>query len=810
MISIAPRADRLHRVKIFFAFSIAILAGLFFVSTVRAEDPALQAVHERLDIISSIFDSAENALKQPPKSDNDLVALRDRINPLRAEVRQHIADLEPRHAAAEKRVKELGPAPKEGAAPEDPRITAERTAQAALFSELDGVLKQARLLNVRGDQLADFIDTTRRTLFKERLLTRTDSVLSPSLWIAAMKELPGEAHALAVFLGEWRDYAFVSTPVGTLVLAPIAIMALIVGVFLLRRMLLRYLDSRARKGEVLQSKRSRAAYLTICRAAINAATPPLTAFAAIDILAAFNLILPRGDEVTSGFLIAVAIFSTGRAVTSAMVEPARQMIGFDEPAANRLYRAVAFAVAVVAAATVIFAFHRVLGAPAVLRTMTAALLAFLVGICVVRVLLLQNRFVGEKSRGLPNIIRLLGWLAAVVIFLALATGHINLSAFIAARLVDATIITGAAVLLLSLIDAVFAAGFSEEGTSRRQVAAAIGINPAQLDLFATITAGLLRALLFVIAIFLIIGGWRTSVTDVASMLDRFDLVFSIGQSRLALGSLLVAITVLIVGLIATRIVNRWLTQTVLPRTRLDTGLQNSISTMFVYLGVITAGLLALGQIGINLQNIALVAGALSVGIGFGLQSVVSNFVSGIIILAERPIRVGDMINVKGEEGYVRRISVRATEIETFDRANVIVPNSELVTSVVTNWTHSNTLSRIILKIGVSYDSDPVKVREILLNAANAHPQIMKAPSPNVLLLGFGDNALQFELQCIVANVDMSSITKSDLYFAILQEFRAAGIEIPLPQREYRIRTTDGSSLLLQPAKESKAASGGKT
>ncbi len=809
MISIAPRADRLHRVRIFFAFSIAILAGLFFANAVRAEDPALQAVHERLDVISGIFDSAENALKQPSKSDNDLVALRDQINPLRAEVRQHIADLEPRHAAAEKRVKELGPAPKDSAAPEDPRITAERTAQTALFSELDGVLKQARLLNVRGDQLADYIESTRRTLFKERLLTRTDSILSPSLWIAAMRELPGEMHALAVFLGEWRDYAFVSTPVGTLVLAPIAIVALIVGAFLLRQMLLRYLDRRARKGEVLQSKRSRAAYLTICRAAINAATPPLTAFAAIDILAAFNMILPRGDEVTSGLLIAIAIFSTGRAVTSAMVEPARQMIGFDEPASNGLYRAVAAAVAVVAVATVIFAFHRVLGAPAVLRTMTAALLAFLVGICVVRVLLLQNRFVGERSSGLPNIIRLVGWFAAVVIFLALATGHINLSAFVAARLVDAAIITGAAVLLLSLIDAVFAAGFSEEGTSRRRVAAAIGVNPAQLDLFATITAGLLRALLFVIAVFLVIGGWRTSVTDVASMLDRFDFVFSIGQSRLALGNLLFAIILLIVGLIATRIVNRWLTQTVLPRTRLDTGLQNSISTMFVYLGVITAGLLALGQIGINLQNIALVAGALSVGIGFGLQSVVSNFVSGIIILAERPIRVGDMIDVKGESGYVRRISVRATEIETFDRANVIVPNSELVTSVVTNWTHSNTLSRIILKIGVSYDSDPVKVREILLNAANAHPQIMKVPAPNVLLLGFGDNALQFELQCFVANVDMSSITKSDLYFAILQEFRTAGIEIPLPQREYRIRATDGSSLLLQPAKENKTASGGK-
>ncbi len=370
-------------------------------------------------------------------------------------------------------------------------------------------------------------------------------------------------------------------------------------------------------------------------------------------------------------------------------------------------------------------------------------------------------------------------------------------------------ITGGAVLLLSLIDSVFATGFSEEGSSRRRVAYAVGINPARLDLVATITAGLLRALLFVVALFLIFGGWRTSVTDVASILDRFDLALTIGQSRLALGSLLFAIALLIVGLIATRIVHRWLTQTVLPRTGLDTGLQNSISTMFVYVGVIAAGLIALAQVGINLQNIALVAGALSVGIGFGLQSVVSNFVSGIILLAERPIRVGDMIDVKGQSGYVRRISVRATEIETFDRANVIVPNSELVTSVVTNWTHSNTTSRIILKIGVSYDSDPAKVREILMDAANAHPQVMKAPAPTVLLLGFGDNALEFELRCIVANVDTSLSTKSDLFFAILRDFRSLGIEIPFPQREYRIRT-DGSRVLLQPANEHETASDGKS
>jgi len=214
--------------------------------------------------------------------------------------------------------------------------------------------------------------------------------------------------------------------------------------------------------------------------------------------------------------------------------------------------------------------------------------------------------------------------------------------------------------------------------------------------------------------------------------------------------------------------------------------------------VIAVAGLALAEAGIDLQKIALIAGALSVGIGFGLQSVVSNFVSGLILLAERPIRVGDSIVVKGEEGWVRRIRVRATEIETFERASVIIPNSELITGVVKNWTHANTMGRIILKIGVDYASDPEQVRDLLLACANEHPQVVDVPPPRALLLNFGDNALEFELRCVVKDFDWSLVVKSDLYFAILRRLRAAGIRIPAPQREVRV-VGDGAAPLAKPA-----------
>ncbi len=778
------------------AFLFAVVASVSIVPGARAADTNLQAVRERLDTIRDVFDSAENTLKQTSLRDPDFVALRDSINPLRAEIRAKIGEIEPRTAETQKRLGELGPAPKEGAPAEDARITVERDTQTKLLADLDSAMKQARLLNVRGEQLADQIDAVRRTRFKDRLLTRGESILSPTLWLTAAKALPEQTRALDNLLSDWKAYAVGNASTGTLLFATIIIAALIVGVFLLRRALLRYLDRRARKGEVLQTRRSRDAYLAICRTAIDAAAPPFAAFAAIDILSAFDLISPRIDRLTSGILVSITIFSIGCGVARAMIEPARRMLDFSEKSAFKLYHAAASAVTVVAVATLLFTLHRELGAPSPIRAATAALTGLLVGICISRALMIRAD--GDKGGGLPNFVRFLGWIAVSAIFISLAMGHINLAAFTSARLVDAGIIGGAGVLLLALIDSVFATGFSEEGSSRRRVASAIGINPARLDLLATITAGLLRALLIIVVLFLMIGGWRTSVTDVASMFDRFDLALTIGQSQLALGNLLISIGLLIVGLVVTRIVHRWLAQTVLPRTSLDSGLQNSISTMFVYLGAIAAVLLALAQIGINLQNIAFVAGALSVGIGFGLQSVVSNFVSGIILLAERPIRVGDIIEVKGASGYVRRISVRATEIETGDRANVIVPNSELISNVLTNWTHSNTTGRISMKVGVSYDSDPGQVRKILLDAAVAHPQVLKSPAPSVLLRGFGDYALEFELFAVIGNIDISGTVKSDLYFEILQKFRDAKIEIPIPQQEYRLRADETTGLLQPP------------
>jgi small-conductance mechanosensitive channel len=197
--------------------------------------------------------------------------------------------------------------------------------------------------------------------------------------------------------------------------------------------------------------------------------------------------------------------------------------------------------------------------------------------------------------------------------------------------------------------------------------------------------------------------------------------------------------------------------------------------------VFVAAAIAFSYLGLSLDRIAIVAGALSVGIGFGLQSVVNNFVSGLILLWERPIRVGDLVVVGDGEGYVRRINVRATEIETFDRSTVVVPNSNLISGVVRNRVRSDRTGRVMITVPVPRAADPDRVAAIMREAALAHREVMSEPSPRVLFKKIGENTLDFDLICFVDEIEVSARVSSDLMFTIYRALREAGIGHPVPE-----------------------------
>ena len=264
----------------------------------------------------------------------------------------------------------------------------------------------------------------------------------------------------------------------------------------------------------------------------------------------------------------------------------------------------------------------------------------------------------------------------------------------------------------------------------------------------------------------------------------------IGGQQFTIYSLLTFIVVVVAGYAGTKLVQKILSGSVLPETDLEVGAQAAITTGVGYVGIILAVVVGVSVAGLDLTNLAIVAGALSVGIGFGLQAVVSNFVSGIILLIERPINVGDWVQAGGVSGTVKRISVRSTVIETFDRAAVVVPNTDLMSGQVTNWTLTDRICRTIVPVGVAYGTDTRKVEQLLLEIAAEHPAVLKDPAPGVMFMRFGADALEFELRAILDDTNQFLRAKSDLNFAIAERFEREGISIPFPQRDVWIRNAN--------------------
>ncbi len=316
-------------------------------------------------------------------------------------------------------------------------------------------------------------------------------------------------------------------------------------------------------------------------------------------------------------------------------------------------------------------------------------------------------------------------------------------------------------------------GFSDE--KRRP-----GLGLYQLVVDTSVWLGFLVALVFI---------WDNSDTVLAKLWTQATEGIVVGNIRIVPADILAGIAVFAIILVVTGWMKRWMERRWLEHITKDRGTRDAFTTVVSYVGFMIAALVALSMAGINVTGLAVIAGALSVGIGFGLQAIVGNFISGIILLFERPIKAGDFVTVGETEGFVKRISIRSTEIETLDNQDVLVPNSELVSGRVTNWVLHNPYGRLRLQIGVAYGSDTQLVKEILEAVACDHPEVItdgRAAGPKALFMNFGDSALEFELRVRILRIPRRFDVSSELNFEIDRRFREAGITIPFPQRDVHV------------------------
>jgi small-conductance mechanosensitive channel len=750
-----------------------------------AKRPRLSRTMAAVDPLREAIDQIENSLRSPDIGDSTLVQHRGRLEPVRDELREIITSLESRLGDVETRLKQLGDAPEEGEPKEEPNLTAERARLEERRAALDGALKQTRLLMLRADNLSVRITDRRRALFTQELLGRTSSALDPAFWTQTVKAAPDAWHGVVLVAQGWMDHLRASATRGKLAAAGVALLAF----FVCAAMVLRWFVRRDFRPKELGTRFAKSffALLSLIRVTVTA---PAVVLGALLILNAFGLLTERVGNIGLMLVIAVAIAAFGRGVAVGLFapgDPGRRLLSVREETAGLISGKLIWAARILGAVILINAMLQTVVAPVTLTIAANAIFAVVIVAMLCHFLFLMGHRVSlEDDVAGAGWLRSAGWLLAIGIIAALVTGYIGLAAFLAGRFLTALGLIGALYILLTFIDALFTEVLTASSPRGRVVANFFGVKPRSIGLLGTLLSAVIRLLLVLVVLMPLLGPWGIFAADFFGVLKDATFGFRIGELSISLTSILIAVAIVLIGVLATRAVQSWLNTRLLPQTALDPSLQNSVSTIFGYVGVIAAISLALAQLGVDFQKITLVAGALSIGIGFGLQSVVSNFVSGLILLAERPIRVGDIINVKGEEGRVRRIHVRATEIETGDRASVIIPNSELITQVVKNRTHTDTFARVSVPLGVAYDSDVAKVRSILLEIAKAHPHVMENPAPTVFLTGFGDSAINFELGWVVRNIGDGAGIKSDICFSILERFRAEGIVMPYPHRHIHI------------------------
>ncbi len=763
-----------------FGFGPEPTAFIDTASLIAEQRLALSQVEERADGI-------ERRMRARDNDDAALAEMRNRLEVLIRELNASKAAFRPKLTTLNERLAEIGDAT-EG---EPTALAEERRTLLQEKAGINALLGEAEDLTLRVGRLIGEIAQIRSELFKNTLSRRYDvtAALNPAVLDEFVHETKRLGETVSSWLGFVLRFKLQSVALATVFAVLAAAVLMVGGRRLFGGMII---ADPARQDPSYLSRLSVAFWSTLLPAAALAAFLAVTYYLydyfgvlrddiAQMMLTLFNVIV-----------IVFFVYRLSRALLSPRL-PNWRLMPVRSEAARTLFWLFWITALVTGLDFFMSKVNEVLRTPLSLVIAKSLVATLIVGTLVILVGFVRPFNDAEgRPRGWHRLFRLVIFGLGGGTILAALLGYIGLARFMSQQIV----VTGAIVATMYIgflsASAISNIGSFTKTTLGRRLDGRFQFDEAREDQLGLLASVIINLLVVLVGVPLILLQWGFQWGDLSAWAYNVASGIRIGSITISLIGILAGIAIFLVGFFVTRIFQRWLDGKVMERGRVDPGLRHSIRAIVGYAGIAVAAMIGISAAGIDLSNLALVAGALSLGIGFGLQNIVNNFVSGLILLAERPFKVGDWIVAGAVTGTVSKINVRATEIETFQRQTVIMPNSELINSAVGNWTHRNSLGRVEIRVRAAYDSDPRKVHDLLLEIATRHPLVLRNPAPAVAFVDFAESSLDFEIRLFLADITAQGDLGNELRFQIMEEFAKEGIGIPFPQRDLNIRPAQGS------------------
>ncbi len=762
-----------------------LLAWLLLAAPALAQDDDGAAKFEVLDSgWTQILEDAEKYSEQAGDKPELAAEILERIQTVRTQARTAKQEAEDGIKAVEPLLEALGPAPAEGEPAEADEVAAKRADYNEQLAALKARVSRAELATTQAKALEEKISARQLSRRFESLWARYPLPIAPDTGTAAISAGANFlARLVAAPAAWWQGLPADRSGLGQ---GLRVILAIVIGAGLGFALRLVLLARWGRDPGTAEPSYARRLFGAIAEGVARGIVPAL-------VLIGFLLWAGPGEglrpglfaDAVTGLSVALILFVLATGLPRAVLAPDLPAWRL-APVTAAGAQAISRRVTILAGLFGIDLFCRIAGAETVTQPEARSFFGLIAnGLEAAAVIALVRPALWRTDPDDPDArtgrfwpgLRSVAGLIAIAALLTALIGYAALADYLVKNLLVSGVIGGAAVLVRGLLRELIGAAL-RSGITRDK----LGVGGPTRTLLKFWIRAVLDVAMVAATLFLVAPVWGVPIADLWRWTSDTLRGFTIGNVTISITDIVVAVVVFTLAMMATRMVQRTLSDRVLPQTRLDVGVRHSLAAGFGYVGMTIAAALGIAALGIDLSNIALIAGALSVGIGFGLQNVVNNFVSGLILLIERPIKVGDWVVVGGSEGLVKRINVRATELETFQRASVIIPNADILSGSLVNWTHKDRHGRIEIVVGVAYGSDTALVRELLLNCARDHPKVLDQPEPFVLFQDFGASSLDFELRAFTSDVMYKIRIASDLRYDIDKAFRDANIEIPFPQR----------------------------